>query len=230
MSNTIYNLLHFGGYWSAYNGNTRVETPYSVGEFPLLTTNDRTISGDVFSRSNDPSIRLVTSEFFDIAKSGDVLKITFLLPNVSNSWGSGAYKGYSLSLQNADSKKQVQCGYNPENNSMSLVTSSDGVFGLGAFTSLMSDSVITPIVMGGKTVGFTLEGKLLDAIKRITLMPTFEHEKSATTLKGTVSYSSYDDLQIEVNPIPESTDYSRHKPLPFMEGLRIGQYVRGMRK
>jgi hypothetical protein len=227
MSNYLYNLSNFGGYWSALdNDGVSQKTEFDVGEFPLQIIHERS-SGNGFSRSNAGFTRLSISECFDVAKVGDKISVTFMLPDVSNSWGNGAYESYIFYLQNEDGSKQTQCHYYPESDRISLLTSFEGAaWGVGAFDALLDNVVMNTIVKDGKTTGFALTGELLDAIASIQTMPTFVLDAS-TSNNHTVSitYADYDDLRIEIDTIA----HYPIDPTSFMQGYIVGRRLARMR-
>ena len=150
---------------------------------------------------------------------------------MTNSWGDGAYKYYSLIMTNgkgASEVRKVVCKFDPHNGEVSLQTSYEGAnFGFGAFGALLDNAAAVPVVADGETVGFTLTGTLLDTVTGITLSPSFSADGTVTSQQTSVIYASYDDLQITLNPIEEDVEHpkpAQHIDLQsWLKGYALGR-------
>ena len=196
-----YNLMDMGGYWSELVGtNDRVNTPFSVGEFPLQLSHNANFDGNGIVLCQDPSLYINECELFEMAKSGDEITIDYVLPMVTSVLEK---KYFTLLVEGVVTNGEVGAitiRYNYVDKTVLIRNEYIDNYVNADHFPLLSDMDSTIITnASGDIIGVSIHGFLTTTMAQMAFNPYFGDEpRWVKNCKSSITFSSYDDLRIIV--------------------------------
>lgn len=218
---TVFNFFDMGGSWDDDNGHYEnlPDTAFAVGEFPLHISCEKSL--DYAERTcQHPSVSLKTGTLFETAKQGDEITITFMFPSLTTNIGMDAFNFLvNCGKQDVGLPRKFDIHYEYATNELEVTTKDlSNIIDLFRFDEAISNAITTPITdNSGAVIGFSVSGVLTSAIEYIHFAPYFYSEDNKQyNVQSTMTFSSYDDLQITLtvpNPEPDTPDPEPPEPV-----------------